>query len=151
MFQNNSLYTPFKRTSSIFGSRHLTHDLFLPIDECHSGDIDYNRLPELRTKHYYDKSSGAKDLKNVFRVNSLQISATHRLRLPVSRITSSPTTFQSLSKDDAIPEEFARKMSFRHFLRRWSSRRRPMAQRISLENPDFSREKRKLNNTISIK
>lgn len=143
-FQTNSIYTtPYKRTSSNFGSR-LWSDLPLPIDECYDDDMDFHQLPELRRKQ--------SDNEKVLRVNSLQPNATQRaVKQPLARNISSPMRFnysQSKETDRFSGTSFGStgsKISFRKFLRRMSSRRRNTA------DAEFMRDKRKSNKTTSIR
>lgn len=147
IFQTNSIYaTPFKRTSSNFGSR-LWSDLPLPIDECNDNDIDFNQLPELRRKFGENEK--------VLRVSSLQPNMTQRDKQPLSRHISSPMRLNYASS--ARSKEINRSsgtsiasadssMSFRNFLRRMSSRRRRPS-----EASEIHRDRRKSNKAISIR
>jgi hypothetical protein len=150
--------TPFKRTSSVFGSR-LWSDLPLPIDECNDNDFDF---PMLRKKsnnsNNNNNSAGNGDNEKGWRVTSLQPNASQKmLKQPLARHISSPTRFNySMKVKDTnriSDTSFASKMSFRGFIRRMSEkRRRPTAE------SDFMRERRKAivaatanNKTISIR
>lgn len=83
------LYIPPKRRSSLYGSRHLTCDIPLPIDECHTEDLELRRFSSKRYPFAGDYDSH----KNVLRVNSLQVTTSkNHDRLPVIRNISSPTT-----------------------------------------------------------
>ncbi|CAO1396998.1 unnamed protein product [Diamesa serratosioi] len=126
---NNSLFVPFKRTSSNFGSR-LWSELPLPIDECHDTDYDFNHLPELRKK---------KDAERILRVNSLQVNVINRMKPPLARHISSPMRFNYEAKppstnrlSDTSFSSFGSKMSFRKILRRMSSKSRPTMEKTEL-------------------
>ena len=142
-FQNNSLFVPFKRTSSNFGSR-LWSELPLPIDECHDTDYDFNHLPELRKK---------KDAERILRVNSLQVNVINKMKPPLARHISSPMRFNYEAKppsanrlSDTSFSSFGSKISFSKMLRRMSSKRR-----TTMEKTELFREKRKSNKTTSIR
>ncbi|CRK93043.1 CLUMA_CG006547, isoform A [Clunio marinus] len=148
---NNSIYnTPFKRTSSIsFGSR-LWSDLPLPIDECNDNDFDFNQMPEVRKK------------PNSFRVVSLQPRAVSaKTKEPLTRNISSPVQFNpnavtasdylksrdiDCASELSLNKSIDRKISFRKFLRRMSSRRR----KSQTDNSIIDHEKRKSDKTLSI-
>jgi len=160
MPQTNSLYTPFKRTSSIFGSR-LWSDLPLPINECNDNDIDFNQLPELRKK-------ASNDNEKVLRANSLQPNLTQRVKQPLARHISSPMRLNygtkpkdiNRSSDTSAASSFSSKMSFRRILRTMSSkhhRQQPTEIVVASSSPPTAApevlrdNKRKSNKRISIR
>lgn len=101
-------FHPVKRRCSIFGSRHLTYDLPLPIDECQTDDVHIRKRPSKRGRRFNSAISPKGIHTDVIRANSLDTHATgdKKKRTPVMRNVSSPTTLQSPQRSVSFGREF---------------------------------------------
>lgn len=89
---------PSKRRGSIFGSRHLTYDMPLPIDECNTDEVVFRRRYSKRNRKCNSlELSGLR--KDGGRANSLVIDGNKFERLPVVRNISTPITLQSSTQN----------------------------------------------------
>ncbi|XP_063225209.1 ATP-binding cassette sub-family C member Sur isoform X2 [Bacillus rossius redtenbacheri] len=88
------LFTPLrKRTGTSFGSRHLAHDLPLPIDECEADFVERNSWyrSSLRRHRAATTTEACSQHQTVLRASSLQTGRNDSLPYPVVRQFSSPS------------------------------------------------------------
>lgn len=143
-------FPSFKKRIDSFRGRFMAHDLPLPIDECNDGEIELRRKYNRPRRNCNSLELGAIQMP-VFRTQSDNEQAQNGQKRLVARHVSSPVSlfYAGVANNNAFGSNMDmfsanRKKSFRNFMRRMSSRRKPAA--ILNESSSFLKDGQKRNN-----